>query len=206
MPGAILIFCPSPESCMSLSEQTRSVPQENPHSCIATLSSLQLSWGGAFPCQAVSWPCVASPQHPPQTSQPQGKGLHTAIFSETPTCGRLLSEVYVWPSPQGHPHTAISSERLACSHIPREAQTWLSPQQGPCTAISPVRPGVPLQPCQVQLRATHSGTARGRAQQPSGKIYNQTEICKHAHFMGLFETLLKASHMELRRTWQRRVM
>lgn len=106
---------------MSLSEQTRSVPQENPHSCIATLSSFQLH------CGAIVLPSSLLSTHgfsASSTNQPTPRrGLNAAISSETPTRSHLLSEVFVWPCPQN-------------------THTWPSPQRnlhaatcslGPCT-------------------------------------------------------------------------
>lgn len=169
MPRAILVFCPFPESCVSLSGQTRSFPQENPHSCIATHSSHQLPWGShslAKQSLGHAW-LLLSILHKPASPR---RGLNTAISSEMPPHGHLLSEAYAWPSLEGHPCTAISSERLACRYIPRDV------------AVSPARPtGGHLSSEARGASAAMPGTALGhaecgRAQQPSGKIYSQTQV------------------------------
>jgi len=153
---------------------------------------------------------MASPQllHEPASSRKRSKHGHllreAPISLERPSRGCSASK-YGHP-PQRGPHMASSTGRPTRGHVPSEALTRQAPQGGPHVALSPTRPEVPLQPCRAQLSAVHSSTARSRAKQPSGKIYSQTRTCKQEHFMGLFETSLRASHMELSRAWQRRVV
>lgn len=203
-PGVILIFCSSPDSSKSISEQ-KSYPWKNPHYYIAILSSVEFLWGAiplpasplamnVFAASSMNKPTPGGGLHVAISSVkslwPSLWSLHASVSSVRPPYCHLLSEVSMHPSPQWGPYAAFSAVRLTQGHLPSKAR-------------------MPLQhhvPRRAQLGTACRGTAQGRAEQPSGKIYSQIQICKHAHFMDLFETLLKASHMELRRTWQQQVM
>lgn len=154
----------------------RSYPWENSQSNTATLSSFELLWGDV-PFTNSSLPMhVFSAYSTNQTDL--GGGLNTAISTETSTCGHLLSEVYMFSSPQRGLHATISSVISVCGHCLTEVYArpspqglpggeWSSPQQGPHMTIFSTRPEMSLlrlAPCWPQLGTTSKGIACGRAQ------------------------------------------
>lgn len=184
MPEAIFIFLPPPESCMPLSEQTRSGPRENPHPCPATLSSLLLPWGTApLPSGLSATHGFSSASPPAGPASPGAKPKHGHLLSDTHTrpspqrgwhaavplegsrCGHLPSKAHVWPSPLWGPDMAVSPVRPRHGCLPSEAQTWPSPQEGPDMAVTPVRPRHGRLPGEAQgASAATLGAVRRRAQ------------------------------------------
>lgn len=141
----------------------QSYPSENSHSNTSTLSSFELLSGD------IPLPNSPLPMHVFSASsmnQPDAGGdLNTAISTETPTCGRLLSEGYMLSSPQWDLHATISSVMAVCGHHLAEVYARPSPQGLPGVAISSARPthdhllskarGASTAPCAMLTTAWH---------------------------------------------------
>lgn len=145
-PGMILIFCSSPDSSKSISEQ-KSYPWENPHYYIAILSSVELLWGAIpLPASPLAMNVFAASSMNEPTP---GGGLHMAISSVKS----------LWPS-QWSLHASVSSVRSPCTHLLSEVHMRLSPQWGSLKAIFPARPGCP---CSIVCHAGRSSALRVEA-------------------------------------------